>query len=170
MALENPIILTLQLDQNSQSFFDAQRQAYFPAERNFLRAHLTLFHHLPPQHYQQLLAGVEAICQEEEVLPLQVSEVKMIGRGVAYKLESERLLHLHHKLQQSWKQWLIPQDKQRLWPHVTVQNKVQAAQAKALHQQLLSGFRPFTASGIGLQLWEYKGGPWEQLQQVNFVS
>ena len=42
-----PLILTLKLDQASFTRLDALRQAHFPPERNWLSAHLTLFHHLP---------------------------------------------------------------------------------------------------------------------------
>ncbi|WP_208644854.1 2'-5' RNA ligase family protein [Mucilaginibacter kameinonensis] len=41
------LILTLRLDEESQAFFDEMRKRHFPQERNFLKAHLTLFHQLP---------------------------------------------------------------------------------------------------------------------------
>jgi len=46
---KQPLILTLKLDEESQAFFDKQRALYFPPERNFLKAHLTLFHQLPDE-------------------------------------------------------------------------------------------------------------------------
>ena len=41
------LILTLIIDGEAQNFFNILRQRYFPAERNYLDAHLTLFHNLP---------------------------------------------------------------------------------------------------------------------------
>ncbi|AKD04734.1 2'-5' RNA ligase family protein [Pontibacter korlensis] len=166
--MEDPIILTLKLDEESARFFDEQRSLYFPKERNYLQAHLTLFHHLPPQHFEQIHEEISLQSQQQETMLLEVSEVKMIGRGVAYKLHSEKLLQLHRHLQHTWQDWLIPQDKQKLWPHITVQNKVPPDLAKELHKALSAAFVPFNASGVGLQLWAYKGGPWELLEFVEF--
>src|SRR6476469_7699644 len=42
-----PLIVTLLLDDAAQQRFDALRTAHFPAERNHLAAHVTLFHALP---------------------------------------------------------------------------------------------------------------------------
>ncbi|SFF85072.1 2'-5' RNA ligase superfamily protein [Pontibacter chinhatensis] len=166
--LSEPLILTLQLDAESSLFFNKQRRLYFPKERNFLEAHLTLFHHLPPQHREEIEQEITALCQKQESILLQVAEVRLIGRGVAYKLESEVLQRLHRHLQLKWQPWLTPQDRQKLWPHVTVQNKVTPAQAKELHQHLSATFAPFTATGVGLQLWAYQGGPWQWLGSYPF--
>ena len=71
-------------------------------------------------------------------------------------------------MQQQWQPWLTPQDKQTLWPHVTVQNKVAPEAARALLQTLQQSFMPFTVQGLGLRLWRYLGGPWELLQAHAF--
>ena len=42
-----PLIVTLLVDDDAQQHFDALRSEHFPAERNYLRAHVTLFHALP---------------------------------------------------------------------------------------------------------------------------
>ena len=92
-----------------------------------------------------------------------------MGNGVAYKIGSPKLLQLHAQLQAAWQPWLIPQDRQRLWPHVTVQNKVAAPVARALHESLSKVFTPFVAWGTGLCLWSYQNGPWEAIQQYPFA-
>ena len=51
-----PLILTLELDERSFAFFGAQRRRYFPPERNFIPAHLTLFHALPGEHLPSIAA------------------------------------------------------------------------------------------------------------------
>ena len=165
--MSDPLIITLALDAASESFFNALRKQYFPATINYIDAHLTLFHYLP--------AGESIIpddLQEWSNLytpfALQVTEVKSIGKGVAYKMESPKLLQLHQTMQSKWKQWLTPQDSQKLWPHITVQNKVSPLQAKQALQTLQSSFQPFTATAVGFQLWAYKGGPWEFLKSYLF--
>lgn len=163
-----PLILTLAIDDRSQAFFDRLREKYFPPERNYLQAHLTLFHHLPGRERSRIENRLAEITQQQDIFTLKVTEVKMIGRGVAYKLESERLMQFHRQLSKAWQAWLTPQDQQKLWPHVTVQNKVEPAKAKALHNKLTGHFEPFTAYGISLKLWTYRGGPWELLQTFSF--
>jgi 2'-5' RNA ligase len=162
-----PLILTLALDAEAEAFFDALRHQHFPPERNFLAAHLTLFHHLPPQE-PAIIETIEALCTQQQSFLLQVAGVVSIGRGVAYKLESAVLQNLHRKWQQQWQPWLISQDKQTLWPHVTVQNKVTPEEARALLQQLQSTFTPFEVQATGLRLWNYLGGPWELVISVPF--
>ena len=163
-----PLILTLALDADSQHFFDDLRRQHFPPERNFLHAHLTLFHHLPGTTYARLCQELAALAAAEAPLPLAITGVRFLGRGVAYALESSRLQALHQQLQTQWQPTLTPQDQQRLKPHVTVQNKVEPNVARVLHEQLAAGFQPFEATGTGLQLWAYRGGPWETLQTFAF--
>ncbi|AII50591.1 2'-5' RNA ligase family protein [Hymenobacter sp. APR13] len=165
-----PLILTLALDADSQRFFDALRQQHFPPERNFLQAHLTLFHHLPGSDYARISQELAALVTTEQPLPLAVTGLRFLGRGVAYSLENNRLQVLHQQLQTIWQASLTPQDQQKLKPHVTVQNKVDPAVARSLHQQLTADFQPFEATGTGLQLWAYRGGPWEALQTFAFAA
>lgn len=162
-----PLILTVKLDEDSQQYFDELREAHFPAERNYLAAHLTLFHHLPPNQLQ-LINDIESIVSRNQTLSLQVTEVKSIGNGVAFQIECPPLGQLHSYLQKLWFDWLTPQDRQRLWAHVTVQNKVSPEQARALKAQLTAKFEPFTAKGIGLSLYEYKNGPWDFVRDFDF--
>jgi 2'-5' RNA ligase len=165
-----PLILTLALDESSQTFFDSLRGKYFPPDRNYLQAHLTLFHHLPGKESAAISEYLAKVASEYERMALEVTEVKMIGRGVAYKIENDALIKLHRQLAQKWQAWLTPQDQQKLWPHVTVQNKVDPAKARALYEKLAENFEPFTAFGTGLKLWVYRGGPWEWLQTFPFRS
>jgi 2'-5' RNA ligase len=163
-----PLILTLALNAEAEVFFDRLRQQHFPPDRNFLKAHLTLFHHLPPQE-PAIIEAIEAFCKKQHTISLHVTAVMSLGRGVAYKLESTVLQNLHKQLQQQWQPWLIPQDKQTLRPHVTVQNKVTPQAARALQQRLQYNFTPFEVQGMGLRLWNYLGGPWELVQTFLFT-
>ncbi|MCC2545391.1 2'-5' RNA ligase family protein [Hymenobacter sp. BT175] len=163
-----PLILTLALDDVSAAWFNELRRQHFPPERNYLAAHLTLFHHLPPAHRSLIEQELSARCQKLAPLPLEVASVDFTGRGVAYRLASPAVEALHRELQTLWQPHLTPQDQQRRRPHVTVQNKVAPETARAVHQQLAAEFRPFLATGTGLQLWAYRGGPWEWLRTFSF--
>jgi len=168
--LAEPLILTLRLDAASFRLFDGLRRAHFPAERNFIPAHVTLFHHLPGPQVDGIKADLRRVCRDTGMLDLDVHAVKSIGRGCAYQIRSRGLDELRDRLADLWADWLIPQDRQGFKPHVTVQNKVTPAVAKETLMQLQSGFTPFTARGEGLLLWRYLGGPWEKVADVGFAG
>lgn len=165
--MSDPLIITLALDTGSAGFFNALRKQFFPAAINYIDAHLTLFHHLPADE-STIPDDLQEWSNLYTAFALHVAEVKSIGKGVAYKIESTELLQLHKTMQTKWKQWLTPQDSQKLWPHVTVQNKVSPERAKETLQFLQASFQPFEATALGFQLWAYKGGPWEFLKTYPF--
>jgi len=88
---------------------------------------------------------------------------------VAFRITCHDLALLHQQLQNKWRQWLTPQDMQKLWPHVTIQNKVSAQTAGTLVKELKVNFKPFEAEGLGLSLWIYKRGPWEFVRSFDFI-
>ena len=166
---ETPLILTLTIDADSQLFFNHLRRQHFPPERNYLDAHLTLFHHLPAQ-VNQILEDIDLEAKLHHYMHLNVTEIKCIGNGVAYKIECAELLQLHKRMQMQWHEWLTPQDKQKLWPHITIQNKVEPAKSLQLQAELQQDFEPFSVCGVGLSLFEYKGGPWEFVKTIDFTG
>jgi 2'-5' RNA ligase len=159
--MTQPLILTLQMDERSQEHFDRLRELHFPPDRNYLGAHLTLFHKLPGEREAEISNGLREICREHEPLVLAATGLRSLGRGVAYELSSPQLSALRRELVRSWEPWLGAQDRQGFKPHITVQNKVSPEQAGVLHQELQATFSPFEVEGIGLSLWRYLGGPWE---------
>lgn len=165
-----PLILTLALDAASQTLFNKLREQHFPKERNYLQAHVTLFHHLPGEEREAIEAELRHRTLGQLPLPLHVTGLRFLGRGVAYDLDNPELRQLHQQLQTTWAPWLTPQDQQRLKPHITVQNKVDPTVARALHQELTAQFTPFEATGTGLHLWAYRNGPWEKLQEFPFAG
>lgn len=153
---KEPYILTLELDAESQQFFNSQRDKYFPVERNFLRAHLTLFHQLPPQ--PETISYLSKL----QVAPfeMEVAGLMKLGAGVAYRIESEKLKMLHQEIKHHFQPFLIPQDRQSIRPHITVQNKVTVYEANMLFDKLDQDFKPFIIQATGLQIHTYLGGPW----------
>ena len=156
-----PLILTLKMDERSQEMFDRLRGLHFPPERNYLNAHLTLFHKLPGEREPELSADLREVCRNREPLTLTATGLRSLGRGVAYELSSPDLSALRRELAERWGPWLGAQDRQGFRPHVTVQNKVPPETARALNERLLATFSPFEVGGVGLSLWRYLGGPWE---------
>ena len=162
-----PLILTLQLEAAAQNLFNDLRKQHFPAKINHLDAHLTLFHNLPNGE-PVITTQIAEIAAVTDLLTLSVNRIVSTGNGTAYKIENTILAAMHHHLQKKWQQWLIPQDKQKLWPHITVQNKVSAGAAKELQHTLQRDFTPFEITATGLSLWEYLGGPWQFVKTYPF--
>jgi 2'-5' RNA ligase len=165
-----PLILTLALDAEAQERLDRLRTAHFPAERNSLQAHLTLFHHLPAAHEGAIHADLAAASAARDALILRATEVRFFGRGVAYGFAAPELVALRGDLARRWWPASTEQDRRPFRPHVTVQNKAPAEQARALYDELRARFTPFTIAGTGLLVWRYRGGPWEAAGEYPFTS
>jgi hypothetical protein len=164
-----PLIVTIEIDEVSFGFFDAQRRAHFPPERNFIPAHITLFHHLPGDHAQTIRAELARVCRRE-VFRMEVTGLRSLGRGVAYTIESPTADELRAGLAAIWTGWLTPQDRQKPRLHVTVQNKVAPETARRLIERLAAGFTPFRVTAQALRLWSYEGGPWTLLERFPFET
>lgn len=169
MSTTAPHILTLQFDERSFAFFDEQRRRYFPPERNFIPAHLTLFHALPGEQVEKIQKDIEVRASDQKPFRLDVTGLRPLGRGVAYALASAELTAMRRYFALAWNDWLKPQDRQNHNPHVTVQNKVDPTQARALLEDLSDSFRPFQVEAVGLDLWWYRGGPWEHVRGFRFA-
>ncbi len=163
-----PIIITANMGKADQIWADTLRAAHYPAERNVVKAHITLFHHLPPQHWPEIKARLAAMARECGAPDAMLSDVMMLGRGVAYRIDCPDLLMMRDELAEGLTGLLTPQDQARPRLHITVQNKVEPAVAKALHTQLSAGFRPRPFSITGLSAYYYRGGPWDAIQSWTF--
>ena len=167
---EAPLILTLQLDCESLAFFDAARRRHFPAERNHIAAHLTLFHHLPGAKLREIEPVLGATAAAKSSFRMHVTGLRFFGFGTAYQIDSEHLSELRSVLVSKWRENLTRQDAQQFRPHITIQNKVDAADAKALYADLCASFEAFDVSATGLLLWRYRGGPWELIREFRFAE
>ena len=158
MIDDRPLIVTARLDRASFERLGALRRAHFPPERNHLPAHLTLFHHLPGEALDEVKDACRAALPATPI-PLAFPRLRLLGRGVAVEVEAPDLLKVRAAIAARFADRLTPQDRQRLRPHVTVQNKVEPEAARAL-AQALAGEVPFAGACEGLLVWRYLGGPW----------
>lgn len=167
--MENaPVILTATMAAADQMFFNRLRQAHFPAERNFLDAHITLFHHLPPMALPEIKARIAAFTRELPPPVAAVTGLINLGRGVAYKVESQDLMAIRDDLADAFHGLLTPQDQARPRLHITVQNKVEPAEARALLSQLSRNFVERPLAICGISAFHYLGGPWAPVGQWQF--
>lgn len=163
-----PLILTLWMDDISQQNFDRLREEHFPGGRNFIPAHLTLFHKLPGEREREISQTLNDLCNQQRPFSLTATGLIFMGRGVGYRLESPPLQSVREQLADTWWPWLGAQDRQGFRPHVTVQNKVPPDEARALHRSLEGTFALFEVEAEGLLLWRYLGGPWEPVGSYGF--
>ena len=155
-----PLLITAQLPRDVFAWADGLRRAHFPPERNKVRAHVTLFNSLPPgveDEVRRLLARVSAAAPPSA----RITSVMPLGGGTAFAIESAALSAIHTDMVESLHGVLTAQDGGRRKLHVTVQNKVSGAAAKALQTELATDFRPRNFSFAGLELHRYLGGVWE---------
>ena len=164
----NPLIVTAHLDDVSFAALDALRRRHFPAKLNRIPAHVSLFHQLPGAELDSVRATLAAACRASAPFAMEPSELRFLGRGFAIAYASPELATLHKQLAQAWTGWLSAQDRQPFRAHVTVQNKVDPKVARALLETLRDELEPPTCRVEGLDLWHYRGGPWEHVETCRF--
>lgn len=164
-----PIIVTALFGRADQGWFDAQRAAFFPAERNQLAAHCTMFHHLPPSVAEELKHRLTGETRGVRAPDARVAGLMSLGRGVAYRIDAPGLAQLRLQLAEAFAGLLTPQDAGGWRPHVTIQNKVEPSVAKLLLTQLQRDFKPRSVEIAGVATWWYRGGPWEPLSRHMFA-
>lgn len=155
-----PFILTLQLDEHLVQTLNELRARHFPPKRNFIPAHVTLFHALPSERETVLRAHLDEVCLAIPPFEVTLPRLKSWGKGVFIEVQSPELLILRQQLASMWEAWLTPQDRQGYRPHVTVQNKVPKDEAQALYATLAPRWQQLEGQAKGLNLWRYASGPW----------
>lgn len=163
-----PIIMTASMGAGDQAWANALRRAHYPAERNVLDAHITLFHHLPGAYETEAVTRAKALVAEFAAPDARLSEVMNLGRGVAYRIHSPGLLAIREMMAEGLHGLLTAQDQGQPKLHITVQNKVEPSAAKALLQDLSAQFLPRPLVITGLALNRYMGGPWEPIGNWRF--
>ena len=163
------MIVTAWIDPEDLELFNRQRDALFPAERNYLSAHVTLFHHIPAAVRQAFITYCAAHLNEVPTLRARVDMPFSLGKGTAYPVECQRLADLRARLRRAFADHLTQQD-DRPWnrPHITVQNKVTPEEAKRTVRKLKANFTPQEIRVLGLEFHRYDGGPWTLLERLRF--
>ncbi len=163
-----PFIITAELPPDLARWATTLRSAHFPAERNHLQAHVSLFHALPPSSEGEVKAALSQEARENPPVAGYLEGVMPLGKGTALRLASPAMIAIWQNLADRFHGLLIPQDLHRPQLHVTIQNKVSVKDAKALQAQLATSIepRPFRFKGLSLHI--YRGGPWEFVRTYSF--
>ena len=166
--MNGPLIVTALLADADQAWFDRLRTAHYPPERNHLPAHLTLFHAVPPMLEAELRRRLAALAAELAPPRADVVGVMNLGGGVAFRIASDDLDSIRAELADAFRGALTQQDSHGWRPHITVQNKVTAAEARALGEALERSFAVRPLRLMGLAYDHYAGGPWRPGRRYPF--
>jgi len=161
------LLVTAELPPDVLAWADAMRRAYFPPERNRLRAHVTLFHALPPSVEAELR---ETLADLAAAQPPQarITGLMKLGGGTALAVDCPDLVDLHGHIAQRMHGLLTRQDAQPLKLHITIQNKVSSEEARALQAKLAPALelREFRFPAFGL--YAYEEGLWRPIRSFSF--
>ena len=163
-----PLIMTAQLPADLHRWATRLRDEHFPPERNYLEAHVTLFHALPPQCFEEAVDLCKQLAKELAPIDGRIVGLMPLGKGTAIQLESTGLLDLRDHIADHFHGLLTGQDQHRPRLHVTIQNKVTIEEAKALQSELAEVVEPRRFAFRGLALHRYRGGPWEAMREFAF--
>ncbi len=158
-------VVTARLDSASFLWLEGLRKANFPRELNFLSAHLTIFHKLTADQIERLsrrpMPGAP--------LRLDFSGPRLLGQGVAIDVTSPALADFRSDAARQMGE-LSRQDAAGWRPHVTIQNKTTPEIAHKLYEDLSSSRTRRQGEALGLQIWQYLGGPWAHKAELPFSS
>lgn len=162
-----PLIVSALLGAEDFAWLDGLRRAYYPPARNRLPAHLTLFHHLPPSLAPELKQRLTEAARSPRPRA-EAAGLLDLGQGVAIRIVSPDLEAIRADLADAVASLLVPQDRAGWRPHVTIQNKVLKAEARALRAALAADFVPRAVAIEGLAAWSYRDGLWHPLSRHVF--
>ena len=168
LVMSGALIVTAMLGRGDATRLTQERTAYFPPERNYLDAHLTMFHAIPPSCEAEAVSLLTRIANDCKPPRARLSELISLGKGVAHKVESDELRRIRDLIADHFHGMLSAQDSGLWRPHITIQNKVKPFEAKALLDEKRVSFEPRPLELAGLELHRYLGGPWELIKQARF--
>ena len=170
--MARPFILTAALPSDIQASSERLRRAHYPAERNHLHAHVTMFHSFAPSLLDELTDFIPRITGEFAAPQARISGVMDLGTGTAIALQSEDLLALRAMIADRFHGSLTDQDLYEPRPHITIQNKVTKKEARALQESLESQLALRASQDVfafpALELHLYQGGPWKLVKRSPF--
>jgi hypothetical protein len=163
-----PFIVTADLPPDILAWADSLRRAHYPAHRNKLEAHVTLFHSFAPSLREELRGVLARMAGEYAPPEAQLNGIMRLGGGTALAIESPGMLLIREHIAEHFHGALTAQDSHAPRLHITIQNKVSRQEAKTLQQELSAMLQPrkFAFRGLGLHL--YRETHWEALGRWSF--
>ena len=161
------LIVTAELAPGDFSWLEGLRRRHYPAERNRVPVHLTMFHAMPPSAETELRARLKSLVRRTAPAA-RIEGLMDLGGGVAFRVVSPELDAIREELGAGLHGLLGPQDSGGWRPHVTIQNKVAPKVARALKETLERSFVPRPLALSGLAVHRYLDGPWAAVAAYPF--
>ena len=165
--MSGPLIVTADFVPADFAWLEALRRAHYPAERNRVPVHLTMFQGLPPSVSEEVRREL-ALYSAEPPPRAIIAGLMNLSAGVAFLVVSEELERIRDAIADHFHGLLCGPDAAGWRPHITIQNKVPSRQAKALVDELERNFRPRQLGIAGMSVHRYRGGPWETIASCRF--
>lgn len=172
-SVAQPFVLTLRLDAAAEKILTGLRTKYFPSHRNYLAAHVTLFHALPAVSQPEYARILRDMTQSTSGFRIGLKNPFMLGKkGVGINVASFKLREFHRELQTRFrdaKVEMTEQDERPLRAHVTIQNKVRQEEAEETLKKVKNEFEERAGQASGLTVWRYEvNGEWTKLHDYDF--
>jgi hypothetical protein len=161
------LIVLAELGKADFAWLDALRRRHYPAERNRVPAHLTLFRSLPPSAEDEVRRSLSRAASAAAPAT-EISGVLDMDSGVALRVHSEPLYEIRDQLAEEFRGLLTAQDEGRWTAHVTIQNKAEPRIARQLLRQMRASFEPRPLEISGLELVRYVERAWEPVARYAF--
>jgi len=165
--LAGALITLAQLGKADFAWLDSLRKRHYPADRNRVPAHLTLFRALPPSAESEVRRSL-ARAAATAAPAARISGVMDMDSGVALRVDSPGLAEIRDELAEEFRGLLTMQDTGPWTPHVTIQNKAEPREARKLLRQMKAAFEPRPLAVAGLELVRYSDGKWEDVADWRF--
>jgi hypothetical protein len=165
--MAGPLIVTADFSADDFAWLEGLRCAHYPVEQNRVPVHLTMFQGLPPSAVDEVRQQL-AIHAAGPPPGATLAGLMNLSSGVAFRVVSDELEVIREEIADHFHGLLCAPDAAGWRPHITIQNKVAAREAKALLDQLEKGFRPRPLGVSGLSVHRYRGGPWETIAGYSF--
>lgn len=168
MTSSAPFIVTAELPPDVLSWADGLRRAHFPPERNWLEAHVTLFHAFAPSLRKELHGVLRRHAATHAAQGAAITGLMNLGRGTALAIRSPGMVAIREEIAEHFHGALTAQDRHPIRLHITIQNKVIPQAARALQAELGPSLseRRFRFTGLGLHL--YRNPYWERIGNFPF--
>lgn len=156
-----PFIVAAQLPSDILAWADGLRRAHYPAHRNKLEAHVTLFHAFAPSLREELRGVLARMAREYGPPRACLDGIMPLGGGTALAIECPGMLAIRERIAEHFHGALTAQDSHPPRLHITIQNKVTAKEARALQQDLAAMLQPRKFAFRGLEMHLYRETHWE---------
>jgi len=131
MTSSAPFIVTAELPPDVLSWADGLRRAHFPPERNWLEAHVTLFHAFAPSLREELRTVLRDHAAAHPPQDAWITGLMNLGKGTALAIRSPGMVAIREEIADRFHGALTAQDRHPIRLHITVQNKGRSRQSSA---------------------------------------